>query len=577
MTTMNCLRRLTQECLRFKGRLLLGAIALISLAVTRLYLTWLIKLWVEGPLENGEAGAVRWLITVGLLGTGCMVIAIFLSRYLLNDVNQRMLQGLRNQMQERLLKMRVADVWRFQSGDLISRIFNDIDNLSFFVRDILERIIGEGIVAVCSIGMMFYLDWRLALIISIMAPVAGIILIGLTRAIRRSAAKARYRFGWLSAIFTEQLRGITTIKSFQTESFEQDRFTAQNTAYRRQDMRCHLRSDVLLSAIWLITGLALLGMIWYGSRQVMSGELSAGALLAFCLYAGQTVEPIRRFSDVLAGLQRSVASATRVFEVINHDAGDSGDSSSIRISPRGGLVFDSVDFHYNGDDLVLDGVDFDLKPREMVGLVSASGGGKSTLGKLLMRFHEPMSGRILLDGTDIRNLPMVDLRRAVCVVEQEPFMFSGPLIDNIRYGTWSAPIKIVESAVELAGLESVLDAVPNGLHTHLDESGRSLSGGQKQRIALARAIVRDPSILVLDEATSALDSDTERLIFSRLEEWMSHRTVLIMAHRLSTIQRLPRILVLDGGRIVGNASVPELVAHCATFRQLFSEQLQAPL
>ena len=166
MTTMNCLRRLTQECLRFKGRLLLGAIALISLAVTRLYLTWLIKLWVEGPLENGEAGAVRWLITVGLLGTGCMVIAIFLSRYLLNDVNQRMLQGLRNQMQERLLKMRVADVWRFQSGDLISRIFNDIDNLSFFVRDILERIIGEGIVAVCSIGIMFYLDWRLALIIS---------------------------------------------------------------------------------------------------------------------------------------------------------------------------------------------------------------------------------------------------------------------------------------------------------------------------------------------------------------------------------------------------------------------------
>ena len=568
--------RLSRECLRHQRRLTAGIASLLVLAVTRLYLTWLVKEWTEGPLVTGDASSVYGIVLAAVLTTGVMVAAIFTSRYLIVDVNQRVIQGIRDRVQQKLMEMGVAGVRQFKSGDLFSRIFSDVGNLSLLVRDIFERVIGESLVAIGAIGLMLYLDWRLAFLICAVVPPAAFVLNSLTSIIRRWAAKAQRKLGGLSAIFSEQVHGITTIKGFQSEMFERDRFSHLNKTYRRQFMHSELWNAVLTSTIWLVTGLGLLGMLWYGSRQVLAGEITPGALITFCLCAGQMIEPVRRLSDVNAGLQRSLAAADRVFEIIDSGLFEPDGNLAVHHPITGHLSLDHLCFHYPHGEEVLKDLTLSVTALETVALVAPSGGGKSTLARLSIRFWDPLGGRIFLDGVDIRSLRLADLRRAVCVVEQEPFVFSGSLMENISYGSWHAPSAAIDSAIKLAGLEDLACDLPGGVNGILDEGGHNLSGGQKQRIALARAIVRDPAVLILDEATSAIDSDTEQQIFEKLKEWLARRTVIVMAHRLSTISRFSRIIVLDEGLVVGDGGLSELVKTCPPFIRLFSEQLGPP-
>jgi len=573
LSEKDTLLRLYRACLRYRKRLLAATATLLLLAATRLYLTWLVKEWAEGPLVNADSSSVHRIMTAAVITTGIMVAAIFLSRYMTHDVNQRMVQGLRDRAQQKLIQIGVAGVRRFQSGDLFSRIFNDVSTLSLFVRDIFKRVIGESLLAIGAFGMMLYLDWRLAVLMCAVVPPVAVILSGLTKIIRRWAGKAQCELGILSAAFSEQLHGITTIKGFQAEEFEESRFSELNRNYRRQFMRSELWSAILMANIWLVTGLGLLSMMWYGSQQVLAGQLTAGELIAFCLCAGQLVEPVRKLSDVYAGLQRSLAAAERVFEIIDSVVSEQDGNIVMHHPVTGNFCFDQVHFQYQRGEKVLENVTLSVSSGVTTALVSQSGGGKSTIAKLAVRFWDPLKGHILVDGADIRALRLEDLRSTVCVVEQEPFIFSGPLRENICYGSWHAPRAAIETAVKFAGLEELVFGFPHGLDTHLEEGGHSLSGGQKQRIALARAIVRNPAILILDEATSAIDSDTERQIFERLEDWLGQRTVIVMAHRLSTIRRFDRIIVLDGGRVIGDGALNELITSCSPFHQLFSEQL----
>jgi ATP-binding cassette subfamily B protein len=242
---------------------------------------------------------------------------------------------------------------------------------------------------------------------------------------------------------------------------------------------------------------------------------------------------------------------------------------------RGELALDQVTFGYRGDPPVLHGIDLRIGAREQVALVAASGGGKTTLLNLLVRFSDPTAGQVRLDGQDLRSLPLATLRRAVCLVAQEPFIFSGSLLDNLRYGSWDAPRAQIDEAVRLAGLEPFVRTLHAGLQADLREAGHNLSVGQKQRICLARAIIRDPLVLILDEATSALDSDTEVQILDQAAAWLRQRTVLLVAHRLSTVARFARIVVMVDGRVVDEGTAAHLRHRCAAFRQLFAEQLTA--
>jgi subfamily B ATP-binding cassette protein MsbA len=567
-------RRLARECLAFPGWLLVAVASLLVLSAAQLYLTWLIKLWAEGLLA-GEAGMTRSLLTSGVALTGVVVGTVFLSRYALNSVNQRMVERLRNAAHERILALSIPAGRRFHSGDLVSRLFTDIGILSGFVRDVLKRLVGEGLLIFGAVAMLFYLHWRLALATCVLLPAGASLLAALGRVIRRKSVRAQQAIGDLTAILNEQLHGLSTIKTFQAEAFEGSRFRSRNSLYRRQMMRGEWWSGLLATCLWLVTGFGLLAIVAYGSGLVVAGEITSGGLVAFCLYVVQTVEPLRRLGDVHALLQRAIAAATRVYEVIDCPGVERGEDGAAPITVRGELCFDRVRFRYRPEETVLEGLDLQIGRGRPVALVGASGAGKSTLASLLGRFCEVEQGRILLDGTDLRSLSLPALRRIVCVVAQEPFIFSGSLRENLRYGSWQARPSLVHQAVQLGGLSGLVASLPEGLATALEEGGRSLSVGQKQRISLARAIVRDPAVLVLDEATSALDGDTEAEIFTRLAGWLALRTVIVISHRLSTIRRFDRILVLEGGRVVGDGTLQELVRGCPAFRRLFADQLES--
>ena len=572
MTPTRIFLRLVGECRAYPVRIAVILLSLAALAGAQFYLTWLVRLGVE-PLTRGDSAAVANLWRQGAVTAALLIAALFTSRYLLSSVNQSLVQRLRDRAQRQLLVIEVAALREFRSGELVSRIFNDAGVLAGFVRDVLKRLVGETLIVVGGLALMFYLHWRLALATCVVAPFVAVLLNELGGIIRRRGSAAQREIGRLTAILNEQLRGVTTVKGYQAEGFERDRFSAQNAAYRTQVMRGEQWAAVLVAAVSVVGGTALFGIIWYGSQQVIQRHLTPGELLAFCLYAAQTIEPLRRLSEVHGMLQGALAAAARVYEVIDFPRVEEQGRTAISLPVRGALRFEEVRFRYRADEPVLAGVTLSVAPMETVGLVAASGGGKSTIANLLMRFFDPDQGRILLDGVDLRALRLADLRRAVGVVEQDPFIFSGALIDNILYGSWHASTAAITAAVSLAGLEPLVSSLPGGLHAVLREAGQDLSGGQKQRIALARAVVRDPAVLVLDEATSALDSDSERQIFVQLQDWLRRRTVLVMAHRLATIRRFERVIVLEGGRVVGDGSVSRLLSGCPAFERLFAEQI----
>jgi subfamily B ATP-binding cassette protein MsbA len=277
--------------------------------------------------------------------------------------------------------------------------------------------------------------------------------------------------------------------------------------------------------------------------------VTQGALLAFCLYAVQAIEPMRRLSDVHALLQRALAAAERVFEALDLSPAEDAGGAALPSPLRGGLAFEDVRFRYADREPLLEGTSFRVFPGEPAALVSPSGEGKTTIARLLQRFETPATGTIRIGGIDAAAIRVSDLRRAVCVVEQEAFLFSGTLLENVRYGAPDASRGEAIAAAERAGLAPLAASLPDGWDGAVEEGARNLSGGERQRVALARAVLRDPAILVLDEATSALDEESEGAVFDALGDWLATRTVLAIAHRLTTVSRFPRAIVLEGGRV----------------------------
>jgi subfamily B ATP-binding cassette protein MsbA len=573
------LRRLLVECRPDVRRLLLTVLTLLGLGASQLALPWLIKQWVEGPLVRGEIEIGRHLVAAVVIA-GLIALFLLTSRTLLAQVNQRLLERLRSRAVDRLLRLEPVTVQGYTAGDLMSRVFQDAGFLSGFINAMLKRVLGDGLIAAGALAMMFVLDPVLALAAVVVAPALGAVFIAIGSVVRRLGAVAQRSMGELSATLHQQLEGFTTVKGYGAEAYESRRYADCNRRYRRQVVRAEAWTAGLVAAVFVLATAAFVLAIAFGTQRVASGAITAGGLLAFCLYAGQTIEPVRRLAETHGMLQRAFAAAERLFELIDLPLGEDGpapvERPALRTASGGYAVrFEALSFAYRADRPVLDDLSLEIRPGHPTALVAASGGGKTTIASLLQRFREPSAGTIMLDGVSLGAYPLDQLRQQICVVEQRPFLLSGPLRDSIVYGSWSASGEAVEEAVRLTGLDPLVAELPRGLDQPVEETGRDLSGGQRQRIALARAIVRDPAVLVLDEATSALDSDSEASLFLALEAWLRRRTVLVMAHRLSTVCHLPRVIVMEGGRAVAEGTVEQLTLSSAVFRTLFGDQLDS--
>jgi ABC-type multidrug transport system fused ATPase/permease subunit len=567
--------RLLRDAARSPWLLLTGLAATAAAGGAQLALTWLVKQWVEGPLLHAAPPQARRLLWLGGLELALLVAALALSRALLSAADQRLLARLRERAVGRLLAVETGTVRAFHSGELLSRVLQDAAQLSGFVVNVVKRLLGESLVAVGALALMLRLDWRLALAAGAAVPAVAWLVDRMGRTLRRRGERARHEAALLTAVFSEQLHGWTTIKGYRHETAERLRFAASSERCRRAAVAVETSSGLLIAAVWFITGGLLLASIAYGSLQVQSGRATPGALLAFCLYAAQVAEPLRRIAELQGLAQPALAAAARVYQIIDLPQAEQEGTETLPRPCRGQVRIEKVHFRHHRERPLLAGLDLVLEPGAAVALVAESGGGKSTLAGLLARFGDPLAGCIRLDGHDLRELRLDELRRTVCVVEQEPAVWSGSLCENLRYGSADAADAALEAAARLVQLDRV-SRFSGGLATPIAEGGRGLSGGERQRIALARAIVRNPAVLVLDEATSALDSDAEAEILAAMAPWLARRTVLVLAHRLSSVVRWPRIVVLHGGQIAGDGTLSELLATCPRFLALFADQLEAP-
>ncbi|MCO5181418.1 MAG: ABC transporter ATP-binding protein/permease [Candidatus Promineofilum sp.] len=439
-----------------------------------------------------------------------------------------------------------------RTGELVSRITNDVSLLQQAITANLVMLLRQIITIVGAAALLFWLDWRLTLIILLVVPVITLTMVWLGSRIRMASVAVQDSLAEVANSAEETTRGVRIVKSFARESYEISRFTNRvMTLYEAAMHRARIHA-LLSPLIGLIASITVTGILYYGGVQVITGRLSPGDLIAYLIYTIMIASPIAIMADLYGQFQAAIGASQRLFELLDRpseiiELPDAGPLPPV----VGEVIFDKVSFHYTSAIDVISDVSFRAEPGQIIALVGPSGAGKSTLVNLIPRFYDVVDGRITIDGHDLRHITVSSLREQIGIVPQETILFSGSVYDNIRYGRLEATAGEVEAAAIAANAHSfIVDDLEHGYETTVGEQGVKLSGGQRQRIAIARAILKDPRILILDEATSSLDSESESLVQEALERLMSGRTSFVIAHRLSTVLNADWILVMNKGEIV---------------------------
>jgi subfamily B ATP-binding cassette protein MsbA len=498
----------------------------------------------------------------------------YLQAYLMVSVEQSALRDLRNALHAHLQKLSLSFYHARRTGNLMSRLTNDFEYLRMALAASTSTGVKDGLTLIGSLALAFYASGHLALLSLFILPPTGLALAVVGRKMRRSSAGAQERMGDLNAQLQETLSGVRVVKAFQAEAFEQRRFAAVNEAFTRAYVRMRRVASAArpVSEVGLVTVAVI--MLWLGAREIFEhGGLAPHRFVLFVMALLATVSPTRSLADVNANIQQGVAAADRVFTVLDTAPDIADRPGAVALDGfRDRVRYEAVRFAYDGENPVLDGLDFELRHGEVVALVGSSGAGKSTAMDLLPRFYDPSAGRVTIDGRDLRDVTLVSLRAQLGIVTQETFLFHDTVRANIAYGLSDVPDAAVRAAAEAAYAHDFIARLPEGYATVIGERGVTLSGGERQRIAIARALLKNPPILLLDEATSALDTESERLVQAALERLMRDRTVLVIAHRLSTVQHADRIVVFERGRVAALGGHRELMEQDGLYRRLYELQ-----
>ncbi len=540
------------------------------------YLPWVIKDMVDQVLRDKNTEMLNYIAMSIVVIFVIRGIAFYGQSYLMSYVGQRVIIDIRRAVFTKLQRLSMSFYDKNKTGTIMSYVTNDVSALQGALVDNVVEMITESVILIASIVMMIYLDWKLFLVTFGTFPfVLGFIdLFG--KRIRKSGSRIQEAAADITSVLQEAVSSARVIKSFVREGYEVARFDKENMNNFRANMKNAQLMATLTPTIEFVAAIGVTIILWYGGNSVINGEITAGSLVAFLTYAVNISNPIKRLSRVIGNIQKALAAAQRVFDVLDLPETIKDSDNAKKLPPaKGKVCFNDVSFSYNPGEQVISNISFDVKPGEMIAFVGPSGAGKSTVASLLPRFYDVDSGSITIDGQDLRGVTLDSLREQVGIVPQETILFNGTVYDNILYGRLDATKEEVEAAAKAANAHNFIMELPDGYNTKLGDRGMNISGGQRQRISIARAILKNPQILILDEATSALDTESERVVQEALDRLMVGRTSFVIAHRLSTIKNADKIMVLEKGQLVEQGSHDELMAMNGLYAHLYQIQYRS--
>jgi ATP-binding cassette, subfamily B, bacterial MsbA len=526
-------------------------------------------------IEHGELYALVWLGILVSVATLGKTATWYFASFLMVPVRNNVVRDIRNRLYQKILALHLGYFSEEKKGNIIARMTNDVQEIDFSIMSSMTMLFRDPIKIIAFMGTLFFLDYKLTLFVLIVLPVAGLIIGRIGKSLRRRSQDGQRRMGHLMTIIEESVYGLQIIKAFNAEKYQQNNFESVNSGYTNVQNKINRRRALASPITEFLATVTIVIVMWYGGRIILVDEGMAPAeLISYLLIFSQVITPAKSLSTALYNIQKGLASVDRINEILmaeNRIKDPKNPLNKPEFSE--GVRYKNVSFSYE-ETLVLKNINLDIHFGKTIALVGQSGSGKTTMADLLPRFYDIQNGEILIDGINIRNMRLNDLRSLIGYVNQSPILFNDSFANNIRFGAENVNKEDIIQAAKIAHAHDFIMEYENGYDTNIGDGGGKLSGGQRQRISIARAILKNPPIMILDEATSALDTESEKLVQQALENLMKNRTSIVIAHRLSTVKNADLICVMSQGEIVEQGKHDELLSLNGIYTKLYNMQIK---